>query len=284
MKITWLLLMLMIVAFSSRVMPSQYDPMAPPGYGNVISEKPKKIEIAEKAGNAFVKVRDYKNAAYGSVDKTTPVKKPLMVLATLPRKLSPGEKVTLPVTVFAMENNIKNVNISLKVSDGISIVGNDTQTLNFAKPDEQMTYFELDVSKAKGINTVEVIASGHGEKSSYQVELDVINPNPYSTKAPDFVLEGTTSKTINFETFGVEGTNSAQVEFSTLPPMDFTGRLQYLIRYPHGCVEQTTSSVFPQLYLSDIFDLTFDKNKARICLHIYNYDYIGDCICTFIVS
>lgn len=44
MKITWLLLMLMIVAFSSRVMPSQYDPMAPPGYGNVISEKPKKIE------------------------------------------------------------------------------------------------------------------------------------------------------------------------------------------------------------------------------------------------
>ena len=26
-----------------------------------------------------------------------------MVLATLPRKLSPGEKVTLPVTVFAME-------------------------------------------------------------------------------------------------------------------------------------------------------------------------------------
>ena len=44
--------------------------------------------------------------------------------------------------------------------------------------------------------------------------------------------------------------------------MDFTGRMQYLIRYPHGCVEQTTSGVFPQLYLSDIFDLTFDKKKA----------------------
>lgn len=222
------------------------------------------IQIPKYIGSVrtMVVAGDYKNAAYGSVDKTTPVKKPLMVLATLPRKLSPGEKVTLPVTVFAMENNIKNVNVSLKLSDGISIVGNNTQSLTFAKPDEQMTYFELDVSKAKGINTVEVIASGHGEKSSYQVELDVINPNPYSAKATDFVLERTTSKTINFETFGIEGTNSAQVEFSTLPPMDFTGRLQYLIRYPHGCVEQTTSSVFPQLYLSDIFDLTFDKKKA----------------------
>lgn len=226
--------------------------------------KAHEIKIPKYIGSVrtMVVAGDSKNAAYGSVDKTTPVKKPLMVIATLPRKLSPGEKVTLPVTVFAMENSIKNVNISLKLSDGISVIGNKIQSLTFAKPDEQMTYFELDVSKAKGINTVEVIASGHGEKSSYQVEIDVMNPNPFSTKATDFVLEGNTSKTIDFTAFGEIGTNSATVEVSTLPPMDFTGRLQYLIRYPHGCVEQTTSSVFPQLYLRDIFDLTFEKKKA----------------------
>lgn len=201
------------------------------------------------------------HAAYGSVDKTTPVKKPLMVLATLPRKLSPGEKVTLPVTVFAMENNIKNVTLSLKLSDGISTVGNQTQQLSFTKPDEQMAYFELDVSKAKGINTIEVIAKGHGETASYAVDIDVENPNPFSTKATDIVLNANASKTIDVETFGISGSNAAEVEFSTLPPMDFTGRLQYLIRYPHGCVEQTTSSIFPQLFLDEIFDLTFDKKK-----------------------
>ena len=201
------------------------------------------------------------NTAYGSVDKTTPVKKPLMVLATLPRKLSPGEKVTLPVTVFAMENKVKNVNLSLKLSDGISIVGNQTQQLSFAKPDEQMAYFELDVSKAKGINTVEVIAKGNGETASYKVEIDVENPNLFSTKATDIVLDANASQTIDVTTFGISGSNSAEIEFSTLPPMDFTGRLQYLIRYPHGCVEQTTSSVFPQLFLDEIFDLTFDKKK-----------------------
>jgi hypothetical protein len=42
-------------------------------------------------------------AAYGSIEKTTPVRKPLMVLASLPRKVTPGEKVRLPITVFAME-------------------------------------------------------------------------------------------------------------------------------------------------------------------------------------
>ncbi|WP_298237351.1 MG2 domain-containing protein [uncultured Algibacter sp.] len=201
------------------------------------------------------------NEAYGSTDKTVEVKKPLMVLATLPRKLSPGEKVTLPVTVFAMEPKVKHVNISLKLSDGISVVGEKSKVLSFAKPDEQMAYFELDVSKAKGINTVEVIATGNGEKSTYKVELDVINTNPITSKVLDKTLVANASEMLDFSTFGVAGTNSATVEFSTLPPMDFSRRLQYLIRYPHGCVEQTTSSVFPQLFLADIFDLTSDKKK-----------------------
>ncbi|TYA74327.1 alpha-2-macroglobulin family protein [Seonamhaeicola marinus] len=202
---------------------------------------------------------DHTKEAYGSTDKTVQVKKPLMVLATLPRKLSPGEKVTLPVTVFAMEPKVKKVNISLKLSDGITVEGETTQSLSFPKPDEKMAYFTLDVSKAKGINTVEVIASGNGEKSTYKVELDVKNPNPFTSKALDKTLTANVSESVAFNTFGVPGTNSATVEFSTLPPMDFSRRMQYLIQYPHGCVEQTTSSVFPQLFLSDIFDLTADK-------------------------
>ncbi|MDG5490902.1 alpha-2-macroglobulin [Psychroserpens sp. SPM9] len=207
--------------------------------------------------------------AYGSTDKSVEVKKPLMVLATLPRKLSPGEKVTLPVTVFAMEPKVKNVNLSLKLSEGISVVGNSSQQMTFAKPDEQMAYFELDVSKAKGINTVEVIATGNGEKSSYKVELDVVNPNPITSLYENAKLEANASERLEFRTFGVPGTNTATVEFSTLPPMDFSKRLQYLIQYPHGCVEQTTSSVFPQLYLSDIFDLKYEK-KQEIQSNIEN--------------
>lgn len=201
------------------------------------------------------------NKAYGKAEETTPVRKPLMVLATLPRKLSPGEKVTLPVTVFAMEPKVKQANISLKLSKGIKIVGEQTQTISFDRPDEKMVYFDLDVSDAEGIGTVEVVASGNGEKSSYKVELDVVNTNPVSTVSKELILEANATQTLDFETFGVTGTNVATIEFSTLPSMDFTGRMQYLIQYPHGCVEQVTSSAFPQLYLADIFDLTFDKKQ-----------------------
>ena len=36
---------------------------------------------------------------------------------------------------------------------------------------------------------------------------------------------------------------------SKSPLVGFSKDLSYLIRYPYGCVEQTTSAVFPQLYL-----------------------------------
>lgn len=230
-----------------------------------------KIKMPNYIGavRAMVVAGDAKTEAYGSADKSVQVKKPLMVLATLPRKLSPGEKVTLPVTVFAMEPKVKNVNISLKLSDGIAVVGEKSKSVHFAKPDEQMLYFELDVSKAKGINTVEVIASGNGETSTYKVEIIVFNPNPITSKALDAKLEAKASGEMDFSTFGEMGTNSATVEFSTLPPMDFSRRMQFLIQYPHGCLEQTTSAVFPQLYLNDIFDLTYQK-KQEIQKNIEN--------------
>ncbi|WP_397364000.1 alpha-2-macroglobulin family protein [Olleya sp. R77988] len=233
--------------------------------------KTHKIKMPNYVGavRTMVVAGNNQTEAYGSTDKSVQVKKPLMVLATLPRKLSPGEKVTLPITVFAMEPNVKNVSIKLKLSDGITIVGDKTKSLTFARPDEQMAYFELDVSKANGINTVEVIANGNGESSTYKVELDVENVNPITSKGLNEDLVANSSKTIDFTTFGVAGTNSASAEFSTLPPMDFTRRLEYLIQYPHGCVEQTTSSVFPQLFLQDIFDLP-TKQKQKINKNIEN--------------
>lgn len=225
--------------------------------------KTHKITLPNYIGSVrtMVVAGDVTQEAFGNAEKAVPVKKPLMVLATLPRKLSPKEKVTLPISVFAMDKKVKNVTIQVETSNGIAVIGNKTQNINFEKPDEKMVYFELDVLESKGMHTVAIVATGNGEKSTYKVELDVVNPNPITSKVIDKNIEGNQSQNIDFETFGVEGTNTAILELSTIPPINFSGRLAYLIQYPHGCVEQTTSSVFPQLFLNDLFDLTYNKKQ-----------------------
>ena len=54
----------------------------------------------------------------------------------------------------------------------------------------------------------------------------------------------------------------AVLEVASIPPLNLTKRLNYLIEYPYGCVEQTTSSAFPQLYLGQLLDLSA-RQKAE---------------------
>jgi uncharacterized protein YfaS (alpha-2-macroglobulin family) len=54
--------------------------------------------------------------------------------------------------------------------------------------------------------------------------------------------------------------NTGIIELSRFPPLNLEKRLEYLISYPHGCIEQTTSAVFPQLYL----DRALSLDESRI--------------------
>jgi alpha-2-macroglobulin len=219
--------------------------------------KSHKITLPKYIGSVrtMVVAANAKTSAYGAIEKATPVRSPLMALATLPRKISPSEKVTIPVEIFATEKQIKNVTVQIKTNNGVRVIGATTQNLTFTQPDEKMVYFNLEVGSATGIGKVSIIATSGKEKSVYDVEVDMTNPNPVTNTFTDVILEPNSTKTMSFTPFGVSGSNSAKLEVSSIPTINFNSRLQYLIQYPYGCVEQTTSSVFPQLFLSDVADL-----------------------------
>jgi len=216
-----------------------------------------KITLPKYIGSVrtMVVAADAETSAYGMAEKATQVKSSLMILASLPRKISPSEKVTIPVTLFATEKHIKNVTLQIKSNSKVKIIGSAIQTVKFTEPDEKMAYFNLEVGGATGIGKIDIIATSGKEKSTYSVEIDVVNPNPVTNAYTDIMVEPNSSKTISWKTFGVSGSNKASMEVSSVPTVDFGRRLNYLIQYPHGCVEQTTSAVFPQLYLTDVMDL-----------------------------
>ena len=60
------------------------------------------IDFPQYVGSVRVMVVAGAENAFGAAEQTAPVRKPLMVLATAPRVLSPEETVMLPVSVFAM--------------------------------------------------------------------------------------------------------------------------------------------------------------------------------------
>lgn len=206
-------------------------------------------------------VASHHSRAYGNAEKSVPVKQALMVLPTLPRTLSPGSTVSMPVTVFAMEEKVKDVKIELKVSGPISITGSATQQVSFAKTGDKVVDFELKVNDNIGVAYAEVIVTSGSERASQKIEIMVDNPNPKQTDVIAAVVEKGSSTSQEFDLLGIEGTNEVVLELSELPSVDFGRRLRYLLSYPHGCLEQTTSTAFPQLFLSEVTDLTREEEQ-----------------------
>ncbi len=219
------------------------------------------IDIPEYVGSVKIMVVAGHDRAYGNAEKTTPVRNPLMLLGTLPRVIGPGETFRLPVTVFAMENHIKNVTVSLHTNNLIQNSGQKTHQLKFSKTGEQLAFFELRTSDAVGTGQIVLTAQSGNEKAVWSTEIKVRPSNPLITE----VIEATISEGETWETqytsLGIDGTNENILEISSFIPMKIDKWLTYLLNYPHGCSEQTISGAFPMLYAAQLTESNDQANK-----------------------
>ena len=214
------------------------------------------IEMGAYIGAVRMMVIARKDDAYGETEKSVKVKKPIMVLPTLPRVLSPGETVQIPVTVFSLEDGRKSVVVSVKTNDGLKLVGLTTKTIEFSKSGDETVYFLAEVAEKVGVATLEATAKEGNEKDSKAIEIAIRTPNPRVTDVTDLVVQSGETLPSSVILEGLNGTNNCAIEVSALPPLNLHSRIDQLLQYPHGCVEQTTSSVFAQLFLNDVITLT----------------------------
>ncbi|WMJ74688.1 MG2 domain-containing protein [Cytophagaceae bacterium ABcell3] len=204
-----------------------------------------------------------KSGAYGQAERVTPVRKPLMILATLPRVLGPEETVAVPVNVFAMTPEMKNVQVEIQSNKLLSNAGDKKKTIRFSKPGDEIVYFYLKAGAETGNGTITVTANCGSEKATYDIDIEIRNPNQPVTKILEEVIDPGKEWQQNFASFGVKGSNSGVLEVSSIPAINLESRMRYLIQYPYGCVEQTTSSVFPQLFVQDLIELP-EETKKRV--------------------
>jgi len=192
-----------------------------------------------------------KNDTYGSASKEVKVKNELMVLPYLPRFISAGDSFTFPVSVFAMNSEIKNVDVKIKVEGPIKIIGKEAKVLNFKVEGEQSIEFSAESLNEVGISKITVIAKSGKYRAEKVIELDIRPPSSRIYETVKEVKSPGEKIVMKIPDKGIKGTNNVMLRVSKRPDIKIQHRLNWLIRYPYGCVEQTVSSVFPQLYLKE---------------------------------
>lgn len=212
-----------------------------------------RVKIMVVAGNG---------EAYGHADKSVMVRKPVMLLGTLPRVIGVGEEMVVPATVFATEDGVGAVNVSIACSSNMEVVGEATKSLSFERKGDQQASFRIRVKKNPGIGKVTITATGKGDKSVYETELEIRTVRRPQVKVTAATLEAGKSWKETVAMPGATGTNQLTLEVSDIAPVNVSSRLSYLLGYPHGCLEQITSKGFPQLYISSFTDLTPQQAKS----------------------
>ncbi|MBQ9462190.1 MAG: alpha-2-macroglobulin [Bacteroidales bacterium] len=220
-----------------------------------------KASVPQYIGSLRAMVIATDGHAQGSCESNVAVTKPVMVQATLPRALNTGESIRVPVTLLTMKDEVGKVKLGISTSDNLQIIGPATQTVESGKAGSEVYYFDVKVGDSTGIAKICATAEAAGDKSAHDIEIDIQNPNPEVSRSKTVLLAAGSSQEIEAELFGIAGTNSATLELSTIPAIDLGSRVRYLVNYPYGCLEQTVSAAFPQLYLDKISNL--DENKLK---------------------
>lgn len=210
-----------------------------------------KFKMPEYIGAVRIMVVAADNKRFGMGEKLVPVKTDLMILPTFPRVLGPGDSIDLPVTVFAMKKGIGKVKISLEVSGPLKIVGENKKSLKFNDTGEKDISFGVMTDQAIGNAKIVIKAKSgryHAEHTT-QISVRPSSPRIYNTIKRELSPGETVS--IRVPNDGIRGSNRAVLTISKRAKLNIENRLGWIIHYPYGCVEQTVSSVFPQLYLKE---------------------------------
>ena len=200
--------------------------------------------------------------AYGNTEKSVLVRKPVMLLGTLPRVIGIGEEMVVPATVFATEKGVGDVQVTIACSGNMEVVGEKSHMLHFETVSDKLAQFRIRVKDTPGAGHVKITATGGGEKSVYETDIEIRSVRRPQIKVTPVTFEAGKSWKGTVGLPGVEGTNSLVLEMSDVQPVNLSTRLSYLLGYPHGCVEQITSKAFPQLYLSGVASLTREQEQS----------------------
>ena len=220
------------------------------------------LKLPMYVGSVRAMVVAGQDGAYGNAEKTGFVRTPLMMLSTLPRVLSIQEEITVPVNIFAMENQVKNVTVSLQASGGgVQIVGANQQSLKFTQPGDQLVFFTLKTGSKTGKATIHLTANGGGQQTKETIEIDVRNPNPVVTLRNSQWIEAGQSKELSYNLSSSSANNQIKLEVSRIPSVDISRRFDFLYNYQHHCTEQLTSKALPLLFVAQF--KTIDKTEAE---------------------
>ena len=223
------------------------------------------FDIPQFSGDLRVMACAYRDKSFGSADKHIKVADPIVISQGIPRFLSPHDTLYMPVTLTNTTSQIANATAELSLIGPLHVAGIATQTVSIKPNSEQRINFKLFAEEKIGNGSISVNVKAFNEIFSDTTEITIRPSTSLLKISGNGEISGTGIINLNHDF--IPSTADARLVVSNNPMIQFSKALQYLVGYPFGCIEQTVSKAFPQIYFSELaknmkYSMATDLNPA----------------------
>lgn len=207
-------------------------------------------------GELRIMAQAWDDNRFGKADKKMKVSAPVIVELSTPRFLSGGDRAVLALDLHNLTD--KTQNMKVEVSTNGLIHQNEAKTISVKLDSKQKDIIQIPVIADYGYGTGSVTIAVKGilleDNSDTKIERSwSIGVRPaYAGTTRSYVLALDANE--NWElpndalTGLIDNTVEGQLVISNQPPLNIAQYIKDLFAYPYGCLEQTTSGLFPSLY------------------------------------
>ncbi|TNE80378.1 MAG: alpha-2-macroglobulin family protein [Bacteroidetes bacterium] len=235
------------------------------------------LDIPGFSGEVRVMAMAYKNKSFGAASKPMTIADPLVISTSLPRFLAPGDELNLGINLANTTAKSSQAKVSLKLSGPLAVEGSSLELVPLSPNAEGRANMKVKALPQIGEAKVKVVVEALGETFSEELDITIRPASPLLFENHSGLIKG--SEVVKLEELNgyLDNSKHVKVLVSKSPAVEFSDHLIRLVGYPHGCLEQTTSKAFPQIYLSDFIK----KNKKYFNTYYDNREpeyYVNEAI------
>jgi len=215
------------------------------------------FDLPEFNGSVRVMAVVWSASGVGKAEQDVLVRDPVVVTASLPRFLAPGDtsRMLLEITHATGPSGMMGLEIW---GQGIAISTSNVPS-EFILGDLQKTTLSVPITATDiGTHNINVkLTTPDGKVLNKPLIIPVQANDPEISITRRFTLDAGDTFTLDDNLFAEfkSGTGSAVLSAGPLARFDAPGLLATLDRYPYGCTEQTTSRAMPLLYLNEVAEV-----------------------------
>ncbi|MBA1199449.1 alpha-2-macroglobulin family protein [Pseudomonas plecoglossicida] len=213
------------------------------------------VDIPDFNGELRIMAQAWNDEQFGMAEGKTVVAAPLIAELSAPRFLAGGDRTSLALDLANLSGRAQQLTVELSGEGQLSLAAGSQQNVALAEGQRKTLMIPVQALGGLGQGTLRVRVNGlqlPGEAaSSFEREwkLGVRPAYPamlkhYRVALKDQPWSLPESDLAEFEPAGLE----ASLALSSRPPLNLAEQIRALEAYPYGCLEQTTSGLYPSLY------------------------------------